>query len=242
MATYPNRAAFLTPRAASRSVRCRGGGFSVLELLVVIGIISMLAALLFPAFLTVRGKARQVVCASNLHQIGLSVSMYVQDNDGLYPRAVDAVDRAAPQGWAAFPDFAADIPRMGMLHEVLQPYIQSPQLFACPADTGFGVHDFYPVTMNAFPSSYEKYGTSYIYRTGIAARRAGDASITAPSQINVLLDSAGYWHGTLLPLAQRYNVLFADGHVRNVSRAGIDEASATPLSEGSPNPGLPFIQ
>lgn len=213
----------------SRSVSHSKQGFSLIELLVVIGIISLLAAMLFPAFLTVRGKARQAVCASNLRQIGLSISLYAQDSDGLYPYAVDAADRAAPEAWADYPDFASAIPRVGLLSDVLQPYVQSKQIFSCPADTGFAVTDFHPVLMNAFPSAYEKYGSSYYYRTRIAVQHASESSIKLPSQTNVLFDSVGSWHGTLVPLAQRYNVLFADGHVKNISRSEIDEAWATPL-------------
>lgn len=209
----------------SRSKR----GFSLIELLVVIGIISLLAALLFPAFLTVRGKARQSVCGSNLRQIGLGVSLYAQDSDGLYPYAVDATDRAAPGAWADSPEFASAIPHIGLLTDVLQPYIQSKQVFSCPADTGFAVPDFYAVPINAFPTSYEKYGTSYYYRTELAAQHASEASVKLPSQTNVLCDSVGFWHGTLMPLAQRYNVLFADGHVKNLNRWEIDQAWDTPL-------------
>ncbi len=204
-------------------------GFSLIELLVVIGIISLLAALLFPAFLTVRGKARQAVCASNLRQIGLSISLYTQDSDGLYPYAVDATDRAAPEAWADSPEFASAISHIGLLTDVLQPYIQSKQIFSCPADTGFAIPDFYAKPINAFPTDYERYGTSYYYRTELAARHASEASVQLPSQTNVLCDSVGFWHGTLVPLAQRYNVLFADGHVKNLNRSQIDQAWATPL-------------
>lgn len=204
-------------------------GFSLVELLFVLAIISLLAALLFPVFLTVRGKARQTVCSSNLRQVGMSITMYAQDNDSLFPHAVDPSDRAAPASWSSFPDFASKISQIGLLHQVLQPYVNSPQIFACPADIGFFAPDFSGVILDAFPTSYEKYGTSYYYRTEIAARRAGEMSFPFPAQLNVLFDGVGHWHGTLLPLEQRYNVLFADGHVKNVNRPQINEAWKTPV-------------
>src|SRR5579871_3515415 len=117
-------------RSASRA-------FTLIELLVVIAIIAILAALLFPVFATARAKARQAVCTSNLRQIGLSIDMYMQDNDGLYPYAVDPADKYTPQIWASAPDFMQQIPNIGLMHEVLQPYIKSKELFHCPADTGF---------------------------------------------------------------------------------------------------------
>lgn len=203
--------------------------FTLVELLVVIAVIALLAALLFPVFLTARGKARETVCLSNLRQIGMGVAMYMQDNDSRYPYAVDPSDRAAPANFNRFPDFAPDVPQIGLMHEVLQPYVRSPQLFACPADTGFVLCDFSGVQLDAFPSSHQKYGTSYYYRTELAARKTGENGVQFPAQINMLMDGVGHWHGTLMPLAQRYNVLFADGHVKNLSRPQIAEAWATPL-------------
>ena len=60
-------------------------GFTLIELLVVITIIGLLAALLFPVFAKARERARQTVCVSNLHQIGLAIQMYQNDNSGALP-------------------------------------------------------------------------------------------------------------------------------------------------------------
>lgn len=56
-------------------------GFTLLELLVVISIIAILAALLFPVFTRARAKAYQTACLSNLHQLGLANLMYADDWD-----------------------------------------------------------------------------------------------------------------------------------------------------------------
>lgn len=58
------------------------GGFSLIELLVVVGIILTLAAMVFPVFSKVRGKARQASCISNIKQILTAAYLYAQDNDG----------------------------------------------------------------------------------------------------------------------------------------------------------------
>ena len=55
--------------------------FTLIELLVVVGIIVLLAAILFPVFARARENARRVSCASNLKQIGLGIMQYVQDHD-----------------------------------------------------------------------------------------------------------------------------------------------------------------
>ncbi|MDD3114072.1 MAG: DUF1559 domain-containing protein [Candidatus Izemoplasmatales bacterium] len=64
---------------------CKKSGFTLIELLVVIAIIAILASILFPVFGRARDNARKATCQSNLKQIGLALSMYVQDYDGFYP-------------------------------------------------------------------------------------------------------------------------------------------------------------
>jgi prepilin-type N-terminal cleavage/methylation domain-containing protein/prepilin-type processing-associated H-X9-DG protein len=66
------------PRPADR-------GFTLVELLVVIGVIALLVALLLPALGKARDTANRVKCASNLHQIGLALKMYANQNQDYYP-------------------------------------------------------------------------------------------------------------------------------------------------------------
>src|SRR5438552_4376165 len=69
----------------------RRNGFTLIELLVVIAIIAILAAILFPVFAQARDKARQATCFSNLKQIGLAISAYMQDYDEGFPPSVIAM-------------------------------------------------------------------------------------------------------------------------------------------------------
>ena len=83
-------------------------GFTLIELLVALGIIAVIAAILFPVFATVRERGRRTVCQSNLKQIAVAMQQYVQDNGGTYP--------AIPSDWGYAP----------------YSYLKNVEVFRCP--------------------------------------------------------------------------------------------------------------
>ena len=75
-------------RTTSRTTRGDRDGFTLVELLVVIGIIALLISILLPSLSRARESARGVQCANNMRQQGLMMHMYANDQKGWFPDSV----------------------------------------------------------------------------------------------------------------------------------------------------------
>ncbi|MCP5522895.1 MAG: type II secretion system protein [Verrucomicrobiales bacterium] len=97
----------------------RPTAFTLVELLVVIAIIGILAGLLMPGLSKAKSKALATACLNNLHQIGLAVELYVQDNEQRLPVC------------AQMPTLN---PELTPVTTALKPFLQTSNIFKCPAD------------------------------------------------------------------------------------------------------------
>ena len=222
----------------------RSRAFTLIELLVVIAIISILAGLLFPVFARAKAQAKQTACLSNLKQIGTAIGLYMNDYDDVFPHAVDASDRHAPEIWSEFPDFQARIPHMPLMVEALYPYTRNNLIFKCPGDSGTMVLDnHFPQTFKTSPTMYDQYESSYFFRTEIAFKAFTQTRFKLPSDVNVMFDGAGHWHGSTRALhpddcfntyfdiinGYRYNCLYGDFRVKSLNVNQLNTAWRTEL-------------
>lgn len=195
----------------------------------VIGIIAILAALLFPVFAQARNKAQAAQCQSNLKQIGLAVAMYASDYDDRFPWGIDAADYYCPQIWSGYPQYQAWISSMYFVDLVLNPYIKNRELWHCSMDSGFDELEDAGIALNGRPTAFQAFGNSYHFRTELAFSQIGSANMENSTAVNVFFDAWGGWHGTAVRGRERWNMLFADGHVKTVDRNAYNTAWSTPV-------------
>lgn len=193
----------------------RSGGFTLVEILVVLAVIGLLAALLFPVFARVRENGRATQCAAHLRQVDLALAQYEEDNDGYYPEA------GAEVSWDAIDPQTGRGPWMQQIY----PYTGNAQLYACPSD----IVSKYSYFLSARVAYLEKgtfaavnerriqFPAAFVLAGDTVGFHADDADKDDYTQNCV----GGEANGTPSELWQRHNggqnIAFADGHVKRFS-------------------------
>src|SRR5579872_4381509 len=97
---------------AKRFKNRAAGGFTLVELVVVIVVIFVLAIFMLPFFATAKGKSKRIQCVNNLKQIGVEFRVWANDHGGMYPPSASITNgglsevlssgNAGPNCWKCF--------------------------------------------------------------------------------------------------------------------------------------------
>jgi prepilin-type N-terminal cleavage/methylation domain-containing protein/prepilin-type processing-associated H-X9-DG protein len=155
--------------------RGRISAFTLIEVLVVIAIIAILSAILFPVFAQAREKARSASCLSNGRQLGMAVQMYIGDYDESFPCSCAR-------------NMMMD-PMMGDVNwiDTIQPYAKSRQILRCPSDVS-------PLWRQANMPRLTSYGlNSYVMPVAAPYFGITAAGIGRPAECVLIAELADPW-------------------------------------------------
>jgi prepilin-type N-terminal cleavage/methylation domain-containing protein/prepilin-type processing-associated H-X9-DG protein len=179
----------LPPTAARKAAPMSISAFTLIELLVVLAVIGILAALLLPALGRAKESGRATACLSNLHQIGLALQLYVQDNNNHLPVMRDKSLVASN-----------DLPSPDI---VLSNYLGNAKVLRCPSDNRH---------------LFEQTGSSYGWWSIMNGQDADHIEILLmsfdPHQIPLFCDKEKFHIAR--GESKAVNWLYADGHIKNL--------------------------
>jgi prepilin-type N-terminal cleavage/methylation domain-containing protein/prepilin-type processing-associated H-X9-DG protein len=223
------------------STRCfNRSAFTLIELLIVIAIIAILAALLLPALSQAKKKANGIKCISNLRQMGIAAMVYVSDYHDVYPNDM--------QGWYEQP-FVGE-------WKLLNPYIPTNEasLYLCPLDNPKQAWNVLTATTRGllnpktllWPSSYYPYQHFYVLDSQtssegsqVALRHSGEvkqpsqkAMVTCYVGTDYAIDSR-FTVGPKQTHGNGLNWLFADGSAGFVPVVKMTHTSAFDIRTAS---------
>lgn len=181
----------------------RAAGFTLVELLVVSGILAALAGLLLPVLTRARERGRQAVCASHMRQLGVALQLYSHDHDERLPTFwVDPRAAAHARQTDYWHDrFCAGLElEPGQLSwvDLLQPYLRDRRVAFCPSDG----------------KPWERPVTSYEYKPALAQGLSLSA-LRRPAAVAAFYETWSFHAGRESEYDGRARSLiaFADGHV-----------------------------
>ena len=205
--------------------RRRTGAFTLVELLTVIAIIGILAALLLPAVTRSQMRAKRITCVNALGQMGLAFHVFMHDHAGKFPMQVPMSEGGSQEfalnGYAVGGEFYFSYRHF----QVLSNELATPKLLVCPADSRPPAANF-SALQNANLSYFIGVDAEYDKPGSILS---GDRNIAnvPPSNPTIVHGGTGNrlrWTEELHEL--KGNVLFSDAHV---------EEWTQPLLAASPN-------
>ena len=203
-------------------------GFTLIEILVVIGIIALLAAILFPVLSRARENARRTTCLSNLQQLGLAFQQYTADYGRRYPGAGQYQRWGNGGHWIAGPDGINVSSNSEKLADDNSPYTATGK----SADLQDGALYRYVRSEAVYrcPSAENGDEKKLTYSMNCAIAGMNDVRLRTPSEIVLLVDEPhnndGFFYtetnnstDTITDIHNGAgNILFTDGHVKSYTQ------------------------
>ena len=116
-------------------MRPGAAAFTLVELVLIVGIIVTLAVLLFPILSGVQARAKRTACLDNLKQAAISFQMYAADNEGKLPQNSPQPDAASNAWVLGNMKLSVDSTNQTLIRQSkLYPYASQVTLYRCPAD------------------------------------------------------------------------------------------------------------
>lgn len=141
-------------------------GFTLVEILISLGVIALLASIAIPSLRIARARADSTKCVSHLRSLGVALNLYLADHQMVMP------DIEAGRA-----DKNEDLP---VIDNTIDSYVDNKTVFTCPAGRAIA----------------EKSGTSYYWNSAIRGQNIANLHLfwlSDPSKIPVLVDKEG-WH------------------------------------------------
>ena len=222
----------------------RRRGFTLVELLVVIGIISVLISILLPALNQARERANRVSCQSNMRQIMLAMHTYVNDNKSMMPFAnsdtLERVGIGTPKVTWTAPGWLYQYPNKTSQDHVqagaLYPYLNTAKVYHCPMDSESwrpeetGIMSCYMINaaVNSFASALNPHRFVKFKSDDICFMESDETTDRGVASVSVWNDGNNGDN----PISPRHrdgaNIAFFDSHVEWISRKDFDQNERAP--------------
>jgi len=224
--------------------RNRRAGFTLVELLVVIGIIALLVSILLPALNAARQQAQLVTCQSNQKQIFMALQLYSMDSKGLIPPVGATLPKVPPAVGNAFPFWQNFIcPALPLNNWItVKTYLANGAVLTCPSQQlpsgtvsllrgSYGLNNrMYTPRLLVGPSTYDvprwlawdNYVPANTYFSVIKTRRPTEIYLLGDTSMNYASSSGNpqlnYGNAEARHRRNLINVCFMDGHVSAITK------------------------